>query len=207
MPQCAPQDGHSVLGSLNWEMRNPIFPWTPRYVRKRKIHKWLQFPRWGSHYKYLALEFCTLFYDLHFCCNMWQWAYLKVADPIKKCFSLAAAVALHPLLRGYLIPNFSFHEVHYISWTCSCHHLFVKLLSVFVLPSVVLNGGEKCWILKSTHRLENSHTALGICGIAYSKYCCASVAGKGEFKDTKLIWKGDRWWGEVRWDFTLLIAL
>jgi hypothetical protein len=43
------------------------------------------------------------------------------------------------------------------------------------------------------HKLENSHTALGICGIAYSEYCCASVAGKGEFKDTKLIWKGDRW--------------
>jgi hypothetical protein len=85
-------------------------------------------------YKYLALEFCTLLYDLQFCCNMWQWAYLKVADPIKKCFSLAAAVALHPLLRGYLIPNFSFHEVHYISWRCSCHHLFVKLPSVFVLP-------------------------------------------------------------------------
>lgn len=133
MPQCAPQDGHRMLGSLNWEMRNPIFPLTPRYVRKRKIHKWLQVPRWGSHYKCLALEFCTLLYDLQFCCNMWQWAYLKVADPIKKCFSLAPAVALHPLLRGYLIPNFSFHEVHYISWRCSCHHLFVKLLSVFVL--------------------------------------------------------------------------
>lgn len=59
--------------------------------------------------------------------------------------------------------------------------------------SVVQNGGEKCWIPKSPHRLENSHTALGICGIAYSEYCCGSVAGKGEFKDTRLIWKGDRW--------------